>query len=66
MNCIITKDESLEAVRERERERERESYTLETKRVALFDKLTHTLCLLNKEKNENQIINKYKKIVIKA
>ena len=40
MNCIITKDESLEAVRERERERE--SYTLETKRVALFDKLTHT------------------------
>ena len=27
---------------------------------------THTLCLLNKEINENQIIYKYKKIVIKA
>ena len=27
---------------------------------------THTLCLLNKGINENQIIYKYKKIVIKA
>ena len=27
---------------------------------------THTLCLLNKEINENKIIDKYKKIVIKA
>ena len=58
MNCIITKDESLEAVRE--------SYTLETKRVALFDKLTHTLCLLNKKEEQNDIIYKYKKIVMKV
>ena len=27
---------------------------------------THTLCLLNKEIVENKIIDKYKKIVIKA
>ena len=27
---------------------------------------THTLCLLNEEINENQIINRYKKIVVKA
>ena len=27
---------------------------------------THTLCLLNKEINADKIINRYKKIVIKA
>lgn len=51
MNCITTKDESFEAVRE--------SYTLETKRVALFDKLTHTILLLNKK--INKIIYRNKK-----
>ena len=27
---------------------------------------THTLCLLNKEINENKLIYRYKKIVVKA
>ena len=64
MNCIITKDESLEAVRERERERELHFRDQKSGFVRQAD--THTLCLLNKEIVENKIIDKYKKIVIKA
>ena len=66
MNCIITKDESLEAVRERERERERELHFRDQKSGFVRQADTHTLCLLNEEINENQIINRYKKIVVKA